>query len=52
VLKRSGLKAEECLFVDDLPGNIEAARKLGMNTIRFIGIDDLKTRLASFGINC
>lgn len=52
VLKRSGLKAEECLFVDDLPGNIEAANKLGMNTIRFIGIDDLKTRLASFGINC
>jgi len=52
VMKRSGLKAEECLFVDDLPANIEAASKLGMNTIRFVGIADLKERLASFGINC
>jgi putative hydrolase of the HAD superfamily len=52
VLKRSGLKAEECLFVDDLKANIEAASKLGMNTIRFVGIRDLKERLASFGIDC
>lgn len=52
VLRRSGLKAEECLFVDDLPANIEAASKLGMNTIRFVGIADLKERLASFGISC
>lgn len=52
VLTRSGLKAEECLFVDDLAANIEAASKLGMNTIRFVGIDDLKERLASFGISC
>lgn len=52
VMKRSGLKAEECLFVDDLPANIEAASKLGMNTIRFVGIADLKERLAAFGIKC
>ena len=52
VMKRSGLKAEECLFVDDLPANIEAASKLGMNTIRFVGIADLKERLATFGIKC
>lgn len=52
VLKRSGLKAEDCLFVDDLPANIAAASKLGMNTIQFVGIDDLKKRLTSFGIVC
>ncbi len=52
VLKRSGLKAEECLFVDDLAANIEAAGKVGMNTIRFVGIEDLKERLASHGIDC
>lgn len=52
VMKRSGLKAEDCLFVDDLAMNIEAASKLGMQTIRFIGIDDLKSRLASYGIKC
>lgn len=52
VLKRSGLPAEECLFVDDLPANIEAAQKLGMQTIQFVGIEDLKERLTAHGINC
>lgn len=28
---RFGLKAEECFFVDDLPANIEGARKTGMS---------------------
>ena len=52
VLKRSGFPAEECLFIDDLPANIEAAQKLGMKTIQFVGIDDLKTRLKAHGISC
>jgi putative hydrolase of the HAD superfamily len=30
-----GLKAEECLFVDDLEVNCEAARELGMTAVRF-----------------
>jgi glucose-1-phosphatase len=33
VLKDSGLKPEETLFVDDYASNIEAAKKLGLHTI-------------------
>lgn len=32
VLDRLGLPAEQCLFVDDQPGNIEGARAVGMQT--------------------
>lgn len=50
VLKRSDHAAQECLFVDDLERNVKAAHELGMKTIRFIGIQDLKQRLAELGI--
>lgn len=33
VMKDSGLKPEETLFVDDYTSNIEAAKKLGLHTI-------------------
>jgi putative hydrolase of the HAD superfamily len=33
VLKGSGLKAEETLFVDDLPDNIATAKKLNLQTL-------------------
>jgi putative hydrolase of the HAD superfamily len=33
-LERLGLQAEECLFVDDLELNCEAARELGLNAVR------------------
>ena len=32
VLDRLGLPAEQCLFVDDQPGNIEGAQAVGMQT--------------------
>jgi len=50
VLKRSGHDAAECLFVDDLQPNVDAAKALGMHTIRFAGYDDLKARLTELGI--
>jgi len=33
MLKKTGLKAEECLFVDDAKRNLEAAKKLGFVTV-------------------
>ncbi len=49
VLKRSGLTAAECLFVDDLAPNIKAAQEVGLHTIHFTGAADLKARLSSMG---
>lgn len=49
VLRRSGLEAGQCLFVDDLEPNVRAATQIGMQAIRFTGVDDLKTRLTALG---
>lgn len=35
LLRRYGLKAQECVFLDDTPVNIEAGRKLGIRGIVF-----------------
>jgi len=44
VLERTGWKAEEVLFVDDLPVNVEAAARLGFQTLLFTGsASDLQT---------
>jgi HAD superfamily hydrolase (TIGR01509 family) len=42
LLSRYALDAEECLFIDDLPKNIAAAKDLGMQGIQFKGIEDCK----------
>ena len=36
-LKQYGLKADECLFIDDREDNVTGAGKAGMNTFRFTG---------------
>lgn len=35
VMKDAGVKASECIFVDDRDRNIEVAKKLGIDTIKF-----------------
>jgi HAD superfamily hydrolase (TIGR01509 family) len=35
LLERFGLRAGETVFIDDLPANIEAARRIGLHTIQF-----------------
>jgi putative hydrolase of the HAD superfamily len=46
ILDRSKLQPEEILFVDDLAVNTTAARDtVGLRTIQFVGIEDLKQRL-------
>ena len=41
---------EECLFVDDRPMNVDAARKAGMSTIRFENAAQLRRELAGYGV--
>jgi 2-haloacid dehalogenase len=49
-LSRYGRQAEECLFIDDSPANIAAARSLGFHTVHFAGADKLGADLAQLGI--
>lgn len=32
-MEKLGVRAEDCLYVDDREGNLEAAKKLGMNAV-------------------
>jgi len=42
---RYDLRPEECLFTDDRPVNIEAARKLGMTAVLFTGYDTVRPQI-------
>ena len=46
LLKRYGLKAEECVFIDDNPANAEGARRVGMKGLVFRGADTVLDDLA------
>lgn len=45
LLDRYGLKAEECIFIDDNPDNVAAANGLGLHGIIFTGADNLRETL-------
>ena len=49
-LERVGKKAEECIFIDDSPANIEAARRLGFTGILFTSAEDLRAELKALGL--
>lgn len=51
LLDRYRLKAAECLFIDDNPGNVEAAWKVGMSALRFETADRLASDLKAFGFS-
>lgn len=46
-LERLGLPAGECLFVDDSPANVAAAKAMGMSAVHFRSLEDLRGALAS-----
>lgn len=50
--ERLGLPPGECIFVDDLDTNLEAARAVGMQTVHFRMDkgDDLRVQLAALGV--
>ena len=49
-LERFGRRAEECLFIDDSPANVEAASALGFACIRFLSPSQLQADLERLGI--
>lgn len=46
LLQRYGLKPEECLFIDDNPGNVSTGESLGIRGLIFTSAAALKSRLA------
>ena len=46
LLQRYGLKPEECLFIDDNPGNVSTGESLGIRGLIFTSAVALKSRLA------
>ena len=50
VLSRYGLSAAECVFIDDVEANVQAARENGMEAIVFKGYEDAVCRLEEIGV--
>jgi len=50
LFSRFGLTPGECLFIDDRPSNVEAAKGVGMQAVLFTGPEALLKELSSFGI--
>ena len=51
VLRELGVRAEQALFLDDRPVNIEAARALGMQAIQFSSVERLREDLVATGLS-
>ena len=49
-LRRAGVPPSECFFVDDKQVNVDAARKAGIDAVRFEGRERLESQLSERGI--
>jgi HAD superfamily hydrolase (TIGR01509 family) len=48
---RLGLPASECVFIDDLTANVDAARDAGMHAVHFlVNQHNLEAQLAALGV--
>jgi putative hydrolase of the HAD superfamily len=45
IVRRFSIRADETVFIDDLPRNVEGARRLGMNAIRFENVEQCSREL-------
>lgn len=45
LIKKYNLKKEECIFFDDKQKNVEAGNRLGIKSIQFSSIEDIKNNL-------
>ena len=48
--RRNDLRAEDCLFFDDSPKNVEGARSVGWQAIHFTGPEALKRELEAMNL--
>jgi len=51
-VQKLGVQANECVFIDDWKGNLIPAEELGMKTVLFRNLDQLKEDLKKFGVEC
>jgi putative hydrolase of the HAD superfamily len=51
-IEKLGLKPEQTVFIDDKQEFINAAEQMGINTILFKDIEQVKTELARLGVTC
>ncbi|HEX9899436.1 MAG TPA: HAD family phosphatase [Candidatus Methylomirabilis sp.] len=49
-LRRSGLPATACVFVDDRPANVEGAARVGMHALLFQSAEQLAAELTRLGV--
>ena len=52
LLKRYGLKAEECVFMDDTLKNVQAAEEQGIHGIHFLTKEQAEEELRKLGVDC
>jgi epoxide hydrolase-like predicted phosphatase len=52
MLSKLGVPAKECVYIDDIQENVEAARDLGMHALRYTGYDRLVADLRAAGVTC
>jgi epoxide hydrolase-like predicted phosphatase len=46
ILERLGVAADEAVFIDDFPPNVEAARQIGLKAIRFLTPEQMRQELS------
>ncbi len=49
LLKRAGVKPENCVFIDDMAENLEQPKKLGMKGIHFQSVQQVREELKKSG---
>ncbi|MBM3958328.1 MAG: HAD family phosphatase [SAR202 cluster bacterium] len=47
---RSGIPHARIVFIDDIPANVEGARKTGIQAVQFTGVARLRSDLAALGV--
>jgi putative hydrolase of the HAD superfamily len=52
LLDTAGIAAEECVFMDDLPRNVEGAQAVGMHAFVFTDAAAARAQLAALGVEC